>query len=366
MLGCRPSGTEQAASRCDPVDGSTLGRRAAPLGAPPSKGGPRLARLQLSIAFQPNLRNRAVLDGAIPVEGVELVPSFLHPAETFWRQLKHAEFDVSELSLSSYLIALDHGEAEFTGVPVFTSRRLFHTDILVRDGAGIDAPEDLVGKRIGIPEYQQTGAVWVRAALQHEFGVSPGQVEWWMGRSRDLSHAAATGSGFPAGVTVRHLAAGDDLGSMILRGDLDALGMYVRGTMVDRASADLEHDPRVRRLFPDPVAEGIRYIAKTGIYPINHILVVRRSLVERHPWLPQNLYDAFVESKRAGESELRTDAADYVAAGAMTIAAGDPMPYGFRANAHVLDALRQHSLEQGLTTRLIGFDEIFAPAMLDL
>jgi len=344
-----------------------LGQRAAPRGAlSPSQGGSQLGKLQLSIAFQRNLRSRAVLDGAVPVGGVELVPSLLHPAETFWRQLKHAEFDISELSLSSYLIALDHGEIEYTGVPVFTSRRFFHTDILVRDDAGIDGPGDLAGKRIGIPEYQQTGALWVRAALQHEFGVRPGQMEWWMGRSRDFSHAAATCSGFPAGVTVHHVPAGDDLGSMILRGDLDALGMYVRGTLVDRSSADLEHDPRVRKLFPDPVTEGIRYIAKTGIYPINHTLVVRRSLVERYPWLPQNLYDAFVESKRAGEAQLRADAFDYVAAGAMTVSAGDPMPYGFKANGHVLEALRQYSLEQGLTTRLVGFDEIFAPAMLDL
>jgi 4,5-dihydroxyphthalate decarboxylase len=204
-----------------------------------------MSKLQLSIAFQRNLRNGAVLDGVVPVEGVELVTSELHPAETFWRQLKHAEFDISEMSLSSHLIAIDHQRDEYVGVPVFTSRRLFNTGVLVRSDAGIDEPRDLVGKRIGIPEYQQTGALWARAALEHEFGVAPGQMEWWMGRSKDFSHGGTTDFEVPAGVTMHYVPANDDLGSMILRGDLDALGMYVRNTLVDRSTADLEHDSRV-------------------------------------------------------------------------------------------------------------------------
>ena len=323
-----------------------------------------MSKLQLSLAYGRNARNAAVLDGTVKIEGVDLLVSEVHAAELFWRQFERAEFDVSELSISSLLISIDHGAPEYVGIPVFSSRTFFHTRMLVSADSGIERPEDLVGKRIGIPEYQQTGALWVRQALQDEFGVAPGQMEWWMGRSKNFSHGGSTDFRVPDGVTMHYVSEDDDLGSMILRGDLDALGMYVRNTLVDRSTVDLESDGRVRTLFPDPVAESIRYFEKTGIYPINHTLAIRRSLVEKYPWLPQNLYNAFAESKRIGEARLRADAADYVVAGAMTIGASDVMPYGYVANTHVLDTLRRCSFEQGLTSRVIEPGEVWISTML--
>lgn len=322
----------------------------------------------LSLAYGRNLRVAAILDGTVSVEGVEIVPSNVHMSELAWRQLRSGggEFDVSELSLSSLLISIDHGHPEYVAIPVFPMRKLFHTGILVRADAGISAPADLRGRRVGIPEYQQTGAVWIRHALEHQFGVSAADMEWWMGRSPDLSHGAATGFHPPEDVVLHYVEPADDLGSMLLRGDLDALLMYVRNTLVDRSTADLSADGRVRTLFGDPVQEGLRYIEATGILPINHALTVRRQLVDRYPWLPQNLYNAFVEAKRVGESKLYADLEPYIAAGATTGLRTDPFPYGFRANEQVLEALRHASADQKLSSRLIEFDEIFVPDLLCL
>jgi len=325
-----------------------------------------MSKVPLSLAYGRNVRNSAVLDGVAKAQGVDFCVSEVHAAELFWRQFERAEFDVSELSISSLLISIDHGNAEYIGIPAFSSRTFFHTRMLVRSDSGIETPADLVGKRIGIPEYQQTGALWVRQALQEEFGVAPDQMEWWMGRSKNFSHGGSTDFRVPNGVTMHYVAQDDDLGSMIVRGELDALGMYVRNTLVDRSTIDLDSDARVRTLFPDPIAEGIRYYRKTGIYPINHTLAIRRSLVEKYPWLPQNLYNAFVESKRIGEAKLRNDTFDYVAAGCMSVSGEDPMPYGYVANRRLLDTLRRCSFEQGLTSRLIDPEEVWVPSMLTL
>jgi 4,5-dihydroxyphthalate decarboxylase len=279
---------------------------------------------------------------------------------------RRGEFDIAELSMSSLLISIDRGDPEFVAIPVFPMRKLFHTEILVRADTDITTPEQLRGRRVGIPEYQQTGALWIRHALEHEFGVVAADMEWWMGRSKDFSHAGATGFRVPDDVVLHHVPGDDDLGSMLLRGELDALLMYARNTLVDRSTADLDADPRARTLFSDPTGEGIRYMRATHIFPINHVLTVRRTLVEQYPWLPQNLYDAFVAAKRVGEAGLRADMEPYVRAGATTRLAGDAYPYGFRANQHVLDTLRRASLEQHLTSRLIDFDEAFVAHLLAL
>src|SRR6476646_7575148 len=134
-------------------------------------------KLQFSLAISSNPRTWPIIDGSIAPEAIDLVPTVLHPSEMFWRQLSFAEFDVSEMSLSSLLIDVSHGNSLWKAFPVFTSRQLFHT--------GIEGPEDLKGKRVGVPEYQQTAALWARGVLQHEFGVSPKEIEWWMERTEE-------------------------------------------------------------------------------------------------------------------------------------------------------------------------------------
>ena len=143
------------------------------------------SHLQLSIALSNNPNTRAILNGTVQAQGMTLVPTAVHPSEMFWRQLRFGEFDVSEMSMSSLIISTAKGPTPWVALPVFTTREFFHTRILVRVGAGIEAPADLKGKRVGVPEYQQTAAIWGRGVLQHEFGVHPREIEWHMERTAE-------------------------------------------------------------------------------------------------------------------------------------------------------------------------------------
>ena len=158
--------------------------------------------LQLSIAMTVNPRTRPILDGSVKADGIDLIPTPLHPSEMFWRQLKFADFDVSELSFSSLSMAKARGDERFVGLPIFTTRHFFQNWILVRKGARIESPADMKGKRVGVPEYQQTAAVWSRGILEHDFGVAPKDMEFWMERAPAQSHGGSTGFKPPPGVTV--------------------------------------------------------------------------------------------------------------------------------------------------------------------
>ena len=216
--------------------------------------------LQLSIGITSNPRTWPIIDGTVKPDGIDLVPTVLHPSELFWRQLHFAEFAVSEMSCSSFAIITGQGDARFVGLPIFTTRRFFHAGILVRRAAGIATPADLKGKRVGVPEYQQTAALWARGILQHEFGVHPKDMELWMERTPDKSHGGATGFTPPPGVTVKQIPADKSIGSMMLAGELDATLHYLSGrNLVDRSRADLAGSPDVKTLFADPIAEGVRF-----------------------------------------------------------------------------------------------------------
>jgi 4,5-dihydroxyphthalate decarboxylase len=329
-------------------------------------------RLPLSIALSDNPNTRPLIDGNIEPEGIELTPTAVHPSEMFWRQLRFAEFDVSEMSMSSLLIATARGPTPWVALPVFTTREFFHTRILVRADAGIVSPADLKGKRVGVPEFQQTAAIWGRGVLEHEFAVAPRDMEFFMERVADKSHGGATGFKPPAGVTVHQIPASTNIGEMLTRGELDATLLYLSGrNLVDRSRIDLNTDPRVRPLFPDRAAEGRRYYAKTGIYPINHTVVVRRTLMEQHPWVALNLYAAFAAARaevlRAGGIAL----ASHFETGAVgedvrRALAADPMAYGIKATRKVLETIADYVHAQGLTERRVKIEELFAPSTMDL
>src|SRR5438876_10683959 len=169
--------------------------------------------------------------------------------------------------MSSLLTARSKGDDRFLAIPVFTTRRFFHAEILVRHAAGIDAPADLKGKRVGVPEYQQTAALWARGVLQHEFGVSAQDIEWWMERTEERSHGGATGFKPPAGIRLNRIPPEKSIGSMLLSGELDATLLYIQdNNLVDRSKENLDASQKVRRLFSDPTAEGARYFQKTGFF----------------------------------------------------------------------------------------------------
>src|SRR5215208_6724598 len=264
-----------------------------------------------------------------------------------------------------------HANRDWVGIPVFTSRQFFHTNIWVRTDAGINQPADLKGKRVGVPEYQQTAALWARGVLQHEFGVQPEDIEWFMERTPERSHGGATGFQPPAGVKLNRIPAEKNIGTMMMAGELDATLLYLTDpNLVDRSRVVFEGNPKVRYLFADRQAEAKRYFRKTGLFPINHGMVVRRSVYEQHPWVGLNIFNAFRLAKEQVAAQTRDLARTHVDLGLVPdgTAAGlqqDAYPYGVKSNENVLHTVCQYSHEQGLTPRVLQLDEIFAPSTLD-
>ncbi len=331
-----------------------------------------MSNLQLSLICSNNDRTRAIIDGSVKPDGIDLAVTVAHPSEMFWRQLSFEEFDVSEMSMSSFLILVAGGDKRWVALPIFTSRTFFHTGPIVRTDAGISKPEDLKGKRIGVPEYQQTAALWARGVLQHEFGVDPMDMDWWMERTEERSHGGHTGFTPPPGLRFHRIPADQSLATMLLSGQLDASLLYLAETnLVDRSGVDLRGNPAIKNLFPDPAAEGVRYFQKTGIFPINHGVVVRRSLLEEHPWVAINIYKAFLEAKDRVNQRAKELASVYFTLGLLppekrSALNQDPYPYGITANRKVLETIAEYSHEQGLTPRVVGLDEVFAPSTMSL
>ncbi len=331
-----------------------------------------MSSLQLSLIMGANDRSRPVLDGRVKPDGIGLVSTVAPPTEIFWRQLHFKEFDVSEMSLSSLLMAVANGNRDWVGLPIFTSRRFFHTGAWVRSDSGIDQPADLKGKRVGVPEYQQTAALWSRGVLKHEFGVEPQDLDWWMERTEERSHGGATGFQPPAGIRFNRIPGTESIGSMLADGKLDATLLYLTdNNLVDRSRITLEGNSRFRLLFSNPAAEGQRYYEKTGIFPINHGMVVRREIYEKHPWVALNIFNAFRRAKDGAAARMREMVSTHVELGllgpnARQALAVDPYPYGVKSNQKVLETVAEYSFEQGLTPRLMKMDEVFAPSTLDL
>src|SRR5574342_337542 len=221
-----------------------------------------MSRLTLSFISNFNERVEPLMNGTVQIPNVEIIPTYSHPSETFWRQLKFAEFEVGEMSMSSYLIARSRG-ADMIALPVFPSRRFFHAEQSYHVDSGIKEPGDITGKRIGVGEYQQTAALWTRGVLEHDFGVSQYQVEWWMERSEDLSHGGATGFVPPQGIKFQRIPENKSLASMLVNHELDAapVGRAFRPeqNIVDRSTrirASGGDWSKVKPLFPDKIAEG--------------------------------------------------------------------------------------------------------------
>ena len=327
--------------------------------------------IPISIAMASNPRTWPIFDGKVHPDGIDLIPSAVHPSELFWRQLRFADFDVSEMSFSSLIMARSKGDDRWVGLPIFTTRKFFHAEILVRKDAGIGRPADLKGKRVGVPEYQQTAALWTRGALDHEFGVAPRDMEFWMERTPSHSHRGAVGFTPPPGVTIKQIPPEKNIGSMMLSGELDAAIHYiVNSNLVDRSTADLWNHPAIKPLFPDPVAEGIRYYRKTGIFPINHGMVIRKEIAEKHPWAVLNLYKAFERANDMADRERLAHAEYHCAAGLLTGEARDALRaplvrHGIRANRAVLETAARYSHEQGLTPRLVALEEVFAASSME-
>ncbi len=331
-----------------------------------------MTNLQLSLAITSNPRTWPVIDGRAKPEGIDFTKTVLGPAEMFWRQLRFAEFDVSEMSMSELMMIRERGDDRFVGIPVFSTRRFYHTGILVRKGAKIGGPADLKGKRVGVPEYVQTSALWTRGILENEFGIAPKDMIFFMERVPARSHAGALGFKAPPGITINQIPPEKNIGSMLLAGELDACMSYnpKQGDLIDRSDADLDNHPDIKPLFLDPAGEALRYYKKTGIYPINHGMVIKRAVFERNPWMVINILKAFDRANDIADAERRQHVAYHLETGLVPAdcrksLATRIISHGLKANRTTLEILAKYSNQQSLTRRLMTMDELFAANALD-
>jgi 4,5-dihydroxyphthalate decarboxylase len=336
-----------------------------------------MAKLTLGFISAFNERVEPLMNGTVWAEGIELIPTYSHPAETFWRQLKFGEFEVAEMSMSSYLIARSQG-ADMIALPVFPSRRLFQTEISCHADSGITRPEDLAGKKLGVAEYQQTAALWIRGILEHDFGVSQYKIHWHMERSEEMSHGGATGFKPPAGISFNRIAPNKSLLSTLFDNELDAAHVAspfaLQANTLDRSSRITGKGDwsKIRPLFPDRMAEGARFYQQHGFLPVNHTYIIRGDIYKKYPWAAFNLYTGFVKAKQHFNARLGDSIPSALFFGkeylAMTqeIFGNDPYPYGVKNNRAMLDTLINFSHEQGLIVKKPSVEDLFARSTLEL
>jgi 4,5-dihydroxyphthalate decarboxylase len=250
-----------------------------------------MTKLQLSFAIGNYDRTRALIDGAVTIDGVDPVYMTLVPEEIFFRAFRAAEFDVCELSLSSYTIQTARGESPYIAIPVFVSRAFRHTAIYVRTDRVRD-PADLKGKRVGVPEYQLTAYVWARAFLSDDYGVNPGDIHWVRGGIENSTRPEKITVDLPRGVRLDNAPEGEAISALLERGEIDGFIVPQPPSLVRRGHPD------VGWLFPDPVAVAKDYFERTGLFPIMHVIGVRRTLANRYPWLPGAVFKALNRQRK--------------------------------------------------------------------
>jgi len=322
-----------------------------------------VSKLPLTIACRAYDRIQALRDGTIQPEGIDLRIIPLVVEETFWRQLHHMEFDASELSFSSYTISRSRGGLPLLAIPVFPSRYFRHSCIFVNPDR-IKRPEDMKGKRIGVPEYQMTAAVWIRGMLADDYGVQPRDVQWFSGGVMTPGREEKIALELPAHTSVTPVKE-RSLNDMLLSGDLDGyIGARVPGAF---------DDGKLVRLFPDYEAVEMDYYRRTGIFPIMHVLAVKETVLEQDPWVAMSLYKAFVAAKDACLREMLDSSALQCALPwmwsslerAQSTMGPDWWPYGVEESRATLEKFVEYMDAQSLTRRPMKAEELFAPQTLD-
>jgi len=320
-------------------------------------------RLKISFAGHLSDRLQPLYDGSIKPDGIDLVYLPLQPYEAFPRMIA-GEFDCSELSFSSYILMVAKGDCPFIAIPVFPSRTFRHSAIYVRTDAGIQTPEDLRGKRIGVPEYTSTAIVWTRGMLKDEYGVVPSQAQWVTGGLKEAGRIQKFKPNIP-GVSIEHVA-DQSLNDMLLAGQIDAI------IAPQAPPAFRQKNPNIQRLFPNYVEIEKAYYKKTGIFPIMHVVALRKSLFETHPWVAVSLFKAFSQAKDHAIENLAIDEPLPVsmpwvfefADSVRDLMGSDFWPYGVEKNKASIEALCRYSFDQGLSPRQVSVEELFAPNVL--
>ena len=326
-----------------------------------------MSNLALTLACWSYDRTRALFDGRVRPDGIDLTCLDLPVEETFFRMLRHHEFDVAEMSLSSYVVSLFADDPPFVALPIFPSRVFRHSCIYVNAAAGIERPEDLRGRRVGTPEYQMTAPVWIRGILADDYGVPVDSVAYLTGGLEEPGRPEKLTLDLPPGIRVTRIGPTDTLSAMLAAGDIDAL--HTART----PSSFLAGDGRVRRLFEDHPAVEREYYRRTRVFPIMHTVVIRRQIYRRHRWVAQSLAKAFAAAQRLAYDDLAHTAALKVMLPwlpahleeARREMGADFWPYGLAPNAGTLSTFLRYSHEQGLSRRRLSPDELFAPETLE-
>jgi 4,5-dihydroxyphthalate decarboxylase len=326
-----------------------------------------MKKVSLTLACWDYDRTRALADGRVVPDGIELNYMPLPVEETFFRMLRFREFDAAELSLSSYSVSLLRDDPAFIAIPVFPSRFFRHSCIFVSAASGITKPSQLAGKRVGVPEYQMTAPVWIRGILQDEYGLDPASVVHVTGGEEEPGREEKLKLTLPPRFRIEPIGPTQTLSRMLADGDIDAL-------FTARAPSTFYSEPhKVRRLFPEfPTAERA-YFEKTNIFPIMHVIVIRRDVYRANPWVAQSLYKAFEAAKQITYADLRITAALKTSLPWQTAAVEETVrlmgedwwSYGFAPNRVVLDVFLRYHHEQGLSHRRLQPEELFAPETLE-
>ena len=328
-----------------------------------------MADLHLSWSISPYQRMLPLISGEVKPEGITLEYVSRPGPDLFYRQLKFSQFDLSEMSFSFFLMGRSHGWP-YRMLPVFNNRGFAYTAMIVRKAAGIKRPEDLKGKRVGNADYCQSWALWTRGQLQHEFGVKPEDMIWYQDRPQKFSIAGGLGWWERPPAKVRFQYATTDLGTMFLKGDLDAAITYQTGAVMDRPKVDIMKQRGFGLLFADPRKEALNYYKKTGVYPAQHTTVIRESILQEHPWVANSLMEAFEKAKKIAYERLYERTPETLIFGAQEVRqqreifGDDPFKYGIKANAKMIDMVQTYSAEQGLTPRKQPREEIFPEEIL--
>jgi len=308
-------------------------------------------------------RTQSLIDGSVRPNGIDLNYLVIPPGELFRRTAQYAEFEASEFSISTLIALFSRGDRRYVAIPVFPSRNFRHGYLFVNAASGIDKPEDLHGKRIGVPEYQMTAALWIRGVLQHDYGVRPSDMLWFTGGLRSPGYHERAKLDLPEGVSLSVIPDDRHLEEMLDAGDLDAMFTPARPRSV------VAGEGKVKLLFPDFREVEKDYFRRTGIFPIMHTVVLRREVYEANRWVAMSLYEAFEEAKRKGRQRL-------MATGALAVSlpwlpsdfdeidevfgGKDPFEYGIDANRKCIEAAIELSFEQGLAARRVDIEELFA------
>lgn len=323
-----------------------------------------MAKLSLSLAMGDYDRTRPIYDGRVHIDGVDPLCMLLSPEEMFFRAFRHEAFDVSEMSFSSYCVKLARGDSSYIAIPVFLSRAFRHTSVYIRTDSGIKVPQDLRGRRIGIPEYQLSANVWIRGIFEDHYDVKPSEIRWVRGGMDTPGRPEKISLNLPGDVDVEEAPDGATLNDLLANGEIDGF----IGPRWPRCYS--EGHPHVGRLFSNSIDAAEDYFRRTGIFPVMHLLGMRKSLAAQHPWLPGALLKAFTASKVMAQAALHDTSATKVTMPfvedildrARSFMGPEMWSYGLAGNEDVIDTFLGYHFRQGLSERRLSIDELFHPA----